>query len=101
MPTCASGSLLSEPHLERHRIWGLGQKHPEPASPLVAHCLEGTGKEKQVKFSVPVPVLERILEMEIYSLIPQMIMDCLHNAMATLKAKMDPVPALMGFTVQQ
>lgn len=39
--------------------------------------------------------------MEIYSLIPQMIMDCLHYAVDTMKIKMDPVSALMEFMVQQ
>lgn len=76
LPTCASGSRLSESLLERYRIWGLGQKLQEPSSPPGANCLEGTGKEKPVGFSVAGASSGKTLEMEIYSFIPQMITAC-------------------------
>jgi len=79
--------------------WGRNPRsHLLHQSPTVWRELE---KRRQWNSLSPVPVLERNLEMEIYSFIPQMIMNSLQNAMVTLKTKMDTVPALMGFRVQQ
>lgn len=47
------------------------------------------------------PILQRMLEMEICSLIPQMIMDSLHYVMTTATTKIDPVPELIDSMVQQ
>lgn len=94
MPACASGSLPSEPLQEGHRIWDLGQRpqgHLLYWSPTVWRDLPKRSRRNSL---FPVSILGRALVKQ-YSLIPQMIMGCLHYATATIKTKTDPVYALI------